>query len=728
MTVIGGCFLAAMLALSLLSRWSGDRAVWFLTFILVVLLAVAVAFFPKGIRRRRLLAVCGAFLTACICWMGHPDYDFSSWSGQEISLVGQVREIRTTTSGTRLALTVRVKDCSIPNCPENFGAIVYAPLETDVDFGDQVQVQGKCLNMGATPDFDLGDYYRGEGIYLTLSVYQPPQVESPDRKPFFYWFKAFNRSLCQKTDRIFAQPYSGLIRAVLLGDTTALDPYLYNRFTRAGITHIFVVSGMHVSLAAGAILLFLRYTSIPPQIQAVLGCAAAWAFAALSGFGISAIRAGIMITVAQSGHLVRRPAESLNSLCLAGALIVFFSPSAIQSGSFQLTMTATMGVCLFTSPISNWIQNLVRREQQRIIKPLADTLACSFGANLGMFPVIWKLFRGISIVFPISNLIAVPLLPVILITSALALLTEPIPFLSAPLTWMTQAALWLLCETAKLLTLGHGAYLGLDKPIVGFWMIAGILLLLAAWILWKSKAMEGKLLLILMILLAGTLVLSDLLEQDLIEIAPVYSFNGASVILMQGRRAAVFALEDDGRVDQTVEDRLRRKNVHTVQDLILNYGDPADLRDTAFLAEALNLGRIYAPREAAFGPYLEEYLHPEAGSYPMSEKVGYELPAPRGGGRLEAYREDGETILLLERGETRIGITRSARLAGKFGCDVLIYAGRDLEELRQVPLKYVLLLYEPEEDFFLPENVVPAWKESVCLRVDSEGRIQLRRN
>ncbi len=58
------------------------------------------------------------------------------------------------------------------------------------------------------------------------------------------------------------------------------------------------------------------------------------------------------------------------------------------------------------------------------------------------------------------------------------------------------------------------------------------------------------------------------------------------------------------------------------------------------------------------------------------------------------------------------------------GCDVLVYAGTDLACLRQLPLKCVLLLYEPEDEQPLPEGVIPAWDTPVRLGIDPQGRLR----
>lgn len=720
MVTIGGSLLASMLAVSFLFERLGGQALWVWGFLALAAAAGAAAFLPQGEQKRRILAISGAALAACLCWMGQKSWDFSAQAGSRVSLTGVVKEMRPASSGTRLALTIRVLESDLPGNPAGFGAIVYVPGETAADYEDLVRVQGKCLSMGATPDFDLGDYYRGEGIHLTVSVYQPPQVEPPASRSVFYWPKAMNRLLCQRADRLFEQPYSGLVRAVLLGDDSQVDPVLYNRFTRAGITHIFVVSGLHVSLAAGVLIKLLERLRLPSGLQAVLGCGAAWGFAALSGFGIPAIRAGLMITVSQAGRLLGRPADPLNSLFLAGGIMAAVSPAVVRSGSFQLTMTAALGVILLAGPVTRSL-GLLTGER---LRGLREVLGCSLGANLGMLPVLWRLFRGISLVFPLSNLAAVPLLPLILIPAALALLAEPFPLLAEPLVLWTKAGLWLICRTAELLTVSKGSYLGLDTPVMGLWLGGCAAILLASRILGRKT--DWRLGAVLGVLLAGGLGLSGLLEQDMAEVLPVYSFNGVSVAVTWGRRAAVMALEDDGQVDLAVEERLRQRNIHTLQDLILDYEGAPDLRDTAFLAEALRLGRVYAPGEADFGPYLKEYLWPEQDSYPLWEGRGYELGALPGGGTAEVLRRNGETLLLVERGSTRLGITRSAEMAAWAGCDVLVYAGTDPTFLRQLPLKCVLLLYEPEDEQPLPEGVIPAWDTPVRLGIDPQGRIRLR--
>lgn len=212
---------------------------------------------------------------------------------------------------------------------------------------------------------------------------------------------------------------------------------------------------------------------------------------------------------------------------------------------------------------------------------------------------------------------------------------------------------------------------------------------------------------------------------DTVEVTPVYSFEGLSVVIQQGGRATVVGLSDDGQVDRSVEAFLRGRNVQVVDDLILAYGGPAELSDSAFLAETLELGRAFAPVEQDYYPYAAGMLRPAGGVYPMRDGHGYDLRKCPGGGLLEVYREGGSVLVCLTMGGTRVAITGSPELAAEADCEILLYSGKNLEKIRQIPLKYVILLSEPDAAGPFPEGVLAGWEESVTLCLSADGRVRL---
>ena len=136
----------------------------------------------------------------------------------------------------------------------------------------------------------------------------------------------------------------GLPSALLLGDRTALSPTLRRDFSRAGVSHLLAVSGLHLTLLFGMLALLLRFLRLPRRVRAVLLTLAAAGYLALLGFPPSATRAAVMLGFVYLSWLCAASADPLTSLGLAGALILGISPCAVVDAGFWMSFSATLGL------------------------------------------------------------------------------------------------------------------------------------------------------------------------------------------------------------------------------------------------------------------------------------------------------------------------------------------------------------------------------------------------
>lgn len=144
----------------------------------------------------------------------------------------------------------------------------------------------------------------------------------------------------------------------------------------------------------------------------------------LTGCGIPAIRAAIMTAAVYSGRIFFRKSDPLNSLCGAGLLIIVAAPYAVTSASFLLSFSATSGLFLLSPILLRWITDRLPLCLRRF-SGIFRIAVLTFSAGLAILPLSIAFFGGISLIAPISNVMAAPLFPVILCSGFLALTGIP---------------------------------------------------------------------------------------------------------------------------------------------------------------------------------------------------------------------------------------------------------------------------------------------------------------
>lgn len=136
----------------------------------------------------------------------------------------------------------------------------------------------------------------------------------------------------------------GLPSALLLGERGDLAPTLRRDFSRAGVSHLLAVSGLHLTLLFGMLALLLSLLRVPRRAQAVLLSVSVVGYLTLLGFPPSATRAAVMLGLVYLSRLCASSADPLTSLGLAGALIPGISPCAVADAGFWMSFSATLGL------------------------------------------------------------------------------------------------------------------------------------------------------------------------------------------------------------------------------------------------------------------------------------------------------------------------------------------------------------------------------------------------
>ena len=251
----------------------------------------------------------------------------------------------------------------------------------------------------------------------------------------------------------------GLLVALAVGERGEISPAQWDIFRRTGVGHLVSISGLHVALvgllcggALGAVwrrapVLALR---CPAQKAAALGALiAAGGYALLSGLGIPVQRAWLMLlaaVLALFGGRSVAPSQVL-ALALLGVLVV--DPWAVLSAGFWLSFGAVAALLYVCSariaPGSDWSSRL------------RGWGLVQWTATLASLPVLLLVFQQFSLVSPLANALAIPLV---------SFVVTPLALLGAVLPW------W------PVLALAHAVFSGLMEFLV--WC--------AGWPLWQAPA------------------------------------------------------------------------------------------------------------------------------------------------------------------------------------------------------------------------------------------------
>ena len=296
------------------------------------------------------------------------------------------------------------------------------------------------------------------------------------------------RSLAARLNLLAGEEAKGIPSALLLGDRSALADDARRDFSRAGISHLLAISGLHMTLLFGLLEAFFRLLRIHKRLRALLLGMGVTGYLLLLGFPPSATRAAVMLGVTYLSYLLAAKSDPLTSLGLAGALILAVTPYAVADAGFWMSFLATLGILTVMPAVADRLDRIPKGGGVRIWGALRRPLIYVVSAvSVGVIAVSFTLtvvaaaIGKMGILSPVSTLLFTPLCAVIAVLSLLCL-----PLMDTPVGYLLGD---ILGDTAELMSrmaarMGNPSWtvISLRHPLVlpvAILMLVSLLLLLS---------------------------------------------------------------------------------------------------------------------------------------------------------------------------------------------------------------------------------------------------------
>ncbi|NMM36871.1 MAG: DNA internalization-related competence protein ComEC/Rec2 [Glaciimonas sp.] len=439
----------------------------------------------QPVLRPALLLACGAMLG--FVWAGllaqqrlaHALPD--DWEGRDVTVIGTIDSLPYRfDQGVRFNLALEQmlvlqpdgSTLATPDLPPNFPPKIALSWYSTPSAGAlpaiepgarwQLTVRLKKPHGNANPDgFDYEVWLLEQNLRATGTVRPDAQATLKNRRLSDFVFSVGNLvEYCRAglRERIYAAlpeheyAYAGVIVALVVGDQRGIDQSDWKVFNRSGIGHLISISGLHITMVAGLFAALAQwlwrrslFTSaelpllLPAQkVAALSGVVIALLYVLLAGFGVPAQRTLYMLTVVAVALWCGRLTSVSHVLCTALLVVVVLDPWAVLWPGYWLSFGAVASI-LYAS--------VGRAQPQRHLTEMPDRMTrwrsaltsaghTQYVVTLGLVPLTMLLFGQVSLVSPVANAVAIPLVG--LLVTPLALLGSVLP---APLSgWILVAA------------------------------------------------------------------------------------------------------------------------------------------------------------------------------------------------------------------------------------------------------------------------------------------------
>jgi competence protein ComEC len=204
---------------------------------------------------------------------------------------------------------------------------------------------------------------------------------------------------------------------MIIGYREDLDKELLASYVNTGVVHIIAISGLHLSLIFIIIDFFVRISFGKKRTDVVglfITIPILWGFAILTGSSASVIRSALMLTVVLISKALNKKTNGLNALMASAVILLLHNPEMLYDIGFQLSYTAVASILIFDPIIKKSIY-----AQNILLKKSWEMISITLSAQLLTTPLTIFYFHQFPILFLFTNLVAVPLSSIILISEIL---------------------------------------------------------------------------------------------------------------------------------------------------------------------------------------------------------------------------------------------------------------------------------------------------------------------
>ncbi len=442
--IIGFSFFAALLFASY-SNTVINTAVMIITAALFILTILPIKFL-----RNAVYSFCFISIATAMClyqYVTLPIYNSAvKFDGKELAVTGRVIEERTVNYGNSYHI-IELDTVDGKELNHKIKCRVLSGAELDIEPFSKISTTLQLYLPTDKYGLSSNRSYKSKGIYLFGRPTDDVEVtDSPTKVPYYYAIK-FRMAAREKIYEFMSKPSADLVSAMCLGDSDAIPDDIYQNLKLSGVVHLFVVSGLHISIISGVLMSLFRKLKFSSRRSALLTVPFVIFFIMMTGLSPSALRAGIMSMVYLLSKILFRKSDALNSLGIAAFVLLLINPFSAFNISFQLSFLSTLGIILSAD-----MAELKRKPKYfaKTASAIYSIVIQTLSATIFTLPISITVFQYVSLLsvpanillsFVATLLLVIGMIFIPLAFLGLAIILKPIVFiLNIICTYITSVA------------------------------------------------------------------------------------------------------------------------------------------------------------------------------------------------------------------------------------------------------------------------------------------------
>lgn len=324
---------------------------------------------------------------------------------------------------------------------------LYVNTKKEFDYGDIVEVKGIFSKVNKATNeycFDYREFLKQKKIDGNIMA---SKVNLLRKNSMLCKISNVKIKLNNYIDENYSDTASGFLKTLLLGETNEIEKEIKEDFTKANISHILAISGMHISIIILVIKNIMQILKFDKRLEKIFLNLLIICYIFFIDYPISAIRVAITQVILLITFFTNRKSNFYNTISITLFIILLLNPYNIESTAMQLSFGGICGIYLFYKFIKKMffykfciqkktvkeiskenkkenknIRENIKNICQTVIKSnklkqiVIDSLCLNISVQIFIFPIVWYKFNFISITsFIPSILISLFIFPILIL-------------------------------------------------------------------------------------------------------------------------------------------------------------------------------------------------------------------------------------------------------------------------------------------------------------------------
>ncbi|MCL5744034.1 MAG: ComEC family competence protein, partial [Acidobacteria bacterium] len=202
-------------------------------------------------------------------------------------------------------------------------------------YGQRIELDARLRrphNFGNPGAFDYAGYLARQDIYWSASVRGAASVHVTGEgcgSPFWSAIVVLRARALTRIEELYRGDAwaVGMMQAILIGESSRLEKVWTEQYRRTGTYHALVISGLHVTVLAGFLLLLLRLVAAGEMTALFFTSAAAWLYTLIAGWQAPVVRAAGGFTLYLVARFFYRRTRVMNLLAAVALVYLLLDPT-----------------------------------------------------------------------------------------------------------------------------------------------------------------------------------------------------------------------------------------------------------------------------------------------------------------------------------------------------------------------------------------------------------------